>query len=213
MIRVVLVDDHAMVREGLRRVLEHEADVTVVGETGVADDVADLLSTTECDVVLLDVSMQDRSGLSLLPDLRQSHPKLSVLILSMHDRAEYIVEAMRMGARGYLLKDMEPGELRSAVRQVAAGQSYFPQTVTDRLSRGVPIAGNRLSPENKLALLTPRERDVLMQISKGATNQQIAEHLGIGRRTVESHREHLMAKLDIRTVAGLTRFAIDCGLG
>ena len=213
MIRVVLVDDHAMVRDGLRRVLEHDSDVTVVGEAGAANDVAPLLKTTACDVVLLDVSMQDRSGLSLLPELGESHPELSVLVLSMHDRAEYIIEAMRMGARGYLLKDMEPSELRSAVRKVAAGESYFPQTVTDRLGAGVTMDGTRRTLEGRLALLTPRERDVLAQISKGATNQEIAELLGIGRRTVESHRERLMSKLEIRTVAGLTRFAIRCGLG
>lgn len=212
MIRVVLVDDHAMVRDGLRRVIEHAADVTVVGEAGTANEVAGVLDTTPCDVVLLDVSMGDRSGLSLLPELRDTYPKLSVLVLSMHDRPEYILEAMRMGARGYLLKDMDPGELRNAVRRVAGGGSYFPRSVTDRLGAGMPAVGGE-SPAARLARLTPREREVLLQISKGATNQEMAEHLGIGRRTVESHRERLMAKLGIRTVAGLTRFAIDCGLG
>ena len=211
-IRVVLVDDHAIVREGLRRVLERDAHFSVVGEAASPDQVAPLLAQTPCDVVLLDVSMPGGSGLSLIPELRSTVPGVRILVLSMHDRPEYIVEAMRAGASGYVLKDMDPKQLRSAVRVVADGGAFFPREVTDGLGPELRRESEQETAHGRLDALTPREREVLSEIANGATNQEIAEHLAIGRRTVESHREHLMDKLGIHTVAGLTRFAIECGL-
>lgn len=211
-IRVVLVDDHAIVREGLRRVLERDAHFSVVGEAASPHQVAQLLVETPCDVVLLDVSMPGGSGLALIPELRATVPGVQILVLSMHDRPEYIVEAMRAGASGYVLKDMDPKHLRSAVRVVADGGAFFPQEVTDGLGPELRKESERETAQRRLDALTPREREVLSEIANGATNQEMAEHLAIGRRTVESHREHLMDKLGIHTVAGLTRFAIECGL-
>ncbi len=211
-IRIVLVDDHAIVREGLKRVLERDEDVQVVGEAASAAEVAPLLERVHCDVVLLDVSMPGQSGLSLIPELRRSVPDIRILVLSMHDRPEYIVEAVRAGARGYVLKDMEPKQLRNAVRVVASGDSFFPQAVADRIGAGLREETTREEATRRLEQLTPRERAVFTEITRGATNQEIAERLEIGRRTVESHREHLMDKLGIHTVAGLTRFAIECDL-
>lgn len=212
-IRVMLVDDHAIVREGLRRVFERDRDFEVVGEAGSADAALELLRSVPCDVLLLDVSMPGRSGLTVMPELAAFEQPPRALVLSMHDRPAYVVEAMRAGASGYLLKDMEPKKLRDAVRAVASGASYFPPSITERVGSELRAESERDAARTKLEGLTPRERDVLREITTGATNVEIAERLGIGRRTVESHREHLMDKLDIHTVAGLTRFAIECGLG
>lgn len=212
-IRVVLVDDHAIVREGLRRVFERDHDFEVVGEAGSAEAALELLRSVSCDVVLLDVSMPGRSGLTVMPELASLERPPRALVLSMHDRPAYVVEAMRAGASGYVLKDMEPKKLRDAVRTVASGSSYFPLSITERVGRELKAESDRDAARRKLDGLTPREREVLREITTGATNGEIAERLGIGRRTVESHREHLMDKLDIHTVAELTRFAIECGLG
>jgi DNA-binding NarL/FixJ family response regulator len=209
-IRVLVADDHMIVRTGIRHVLESESDIEVVGEAGSGSEAISLASELRPDVVVLDISMPDQSGLEVAARLRSAVGATRVLILSMHDNAEYVLESVRAGAHGYLLKDTAATELRNAVRAVCRGESYFSPPVASRLTAAV--RGEHENSHSGLEQLTSRERQVLLGIVRGHTNKQIAADLGISHRTVETHRESLMRKLHIHTVAELTRFAIESGL-
>lgn len=198
-IRVLVADDHAVVREGIRSVLQGEAGFTLVGEAATAAEAVRLVGDLHPDVAVLDVTMPGGSGLEAAARIRRESPATRILILSMHDNPEYTKESIRAGAHGYLLKDSAAAELRQAIRTVSAGQTYFSET-------GARPAENTLVP------LTARERDVLAGVALGRTNKEIASSLGISSRTVETHRESLMRKTGVRTVAGLTRLAMDAGL-
>jgi DNA-binding NarL/FixJ family response regulator len=208
-IRVLVADDHTIVRSGIRHVLESEADFEIVGEAGSGTEAISLAANLHPDVVVLDISMPDVSGLEVAARLRRAG-SCRVLILSMHNNAEYVLESVRAGAHGYLLKDTAATELRSAIRTVCRGESYFSPPVASRLTAAV--RGEHESQRAGLDQLTGREREVLLGIARGQTNKEIAAELGISHRTVETHRESLMRKLQIRTVAELTRFAIGSGL-
>ncbi len=209
-IRVVLVDDHAMVREGIRHVLTGMLGIEVVGE---ASDGARALTTIRAlkpDVVLLDITLPGKSGLEVAKELRDEMANLKILVLSMHDEAQYIVEAVKAGVNGYLLKDAGAEELRKAVVAVYAGTEYFSAGVINHLGAAVrQQPSHQPSPVDRL---TPREQQVLISIASGRTNKETAGALGISPRTVETHRESIMRKTDIKTVAGLTRFALQAGL-
>ena len=216
-IRVLVCDDHAVVREGIRHVLEAEPGVTVVAEAGNAAQALALAAEHRPDVIVLDVSMPGESGLRAAPRLREAVPEARILIMSMHDNAEYVREGVRAGASGYLLKDSAAAELRMAVRAVHAGGSYFSTPAAQGLTGTGTATEGRDGPDGPegalppLDVLTARERDVLEGIARGLTNKEIAAELGISHRTVETHRESLMRKLGIRTVAGLTRYVLDVG--
>lgn len=207
-IRVAVVDDHAVVREGIRRVLEGEPGVVVVGEGSNGDEALALVERERPDVLVIDVAMPGRTGIQVAAEVRRLNVATRVLVLSMYNQPEYVLESVKSGARGYLLKDSAPAELRRAVRAVHEGDSYFPPPVAERL------AAAREAPAKSSAVdvLTPRERDVLLGVARGETNKQIAARLGISHRTVETHRESLMDKLDVRTVAGLTKLVLAEGL-
>lgn len=207
-IRVAVVDDHAVVREGIRRVLEGEVGIVVVGEGQNADEALALVERERPDVLVVDVAMPGRTGIQVAAEVRRLNVATRVLVLSMYNQPEYVLESVKSGARGYILKDSAPAELRRAVHAVHEGDSYFPPAVTERLA-AAKEAPPRPSP---LDVLTPRERDVLLGVARGETNKQIAARLGISHRTVETHRESLMDKLDIRTVAGLTKLVLAEGL-
>jgi DNA-binding NarL/FixJ family response regulator len=210
-IRVLIADDHAIVRTGIRHVLESEPGFIVVGEASTGAEVLELAASLHPDVAVLDISMPGMSGLHVAAELRQRAPETQVLILSMHDNTEYVLESLRAGVHGYLLKDTAATELRGAIRAVRRGESFFSPAIAGRLSavfRGDPTA----STSSALAQLTSRERQVLLGIARGHTNREIGTQLGISPRTVESHRENLMRKLGVRTVAGLTRLALEAGL-
>jgi DNA-binding NarL/FixJ family response regulator len=208
-IRVLIVDDHAIVRTGIRHVLATTDDLDVVAEAGLIADAVTRAEEEKPDVIVLDLTIPDASGMSGLIRLRSTAPEARIIILSMHDDPEYARLAVRNGASGYLLKDDAATDLRSAVRAVVKGGSFFSPSVARAMATAAPEA-KEAQPE--LDVLTGRERDVLAGIARGLTNKEIAGELGIGRRTVESHRENLMEKLAIRTVAGLTRFAIERGV-
>ena len=210
-IRILLADDHALVREGIRRVLEEDPDFEVVAEAADGEEAMTLAREHRPDVAVVDISMPNASGFEVTARLQAEVTSTRVLILSMHDDVEYVMRAVRAGARGYLLKDEAgPSQLREAVRAVHSGSSFFTSEVAARLAAGLRGDDEQQGPG--VAVLTARELDVLKGIAAGSSNKQIAADLGISRRTVESHRESLMRKLDIRTVAGLTRFALDAGL-
>jgi DNA-binding NarL/FixJ family response regulator len=210
-IRILIADDHALVREGIRRVLDEDPGFDVVAEASDGRQALERIVETNPDVAILDISMPERSGLDVARQLREERPALKVLILSMHDETEYVMRAVHAGAAGYLLKDdAGPALLRQAVRAVHEGDSYFSPAVAARLTEA--LRGGSSGSADPLERLTGRERQVLRLVAAGHSNKQIAAELGISRRTVESHRESMMRKIEIRTVAGLTRFALENGL-
>jgi DNA-binding NarL/FixJ family response regulator len=206
---VLVADDHMIARTGIRHVLESEADFEVVGEAASGTEALALVLELHPDVVVLDISMPGVTGLEVAARLRTSSPDTRILILSMHDQAEYVLESVRAGAHGYLLKDTAATELREAIRAVCQGESYFSPPVARRLTAAVR---DDQATQSGLDQLTGREREVLLGIAQGRTNKEIAGELGISHRTVETHRESLMRKLQLRTVAELTRFALGAGL-
>lgn len=208
-IRVLVADDHMIVRSGIRHVLESEDGFEVVGEAANGSEAVALVGTLQPDVVVLDLSMPDGSGLEVAARLRTGPTAPRVLILSMHNNTEYVLESVRAGAHGYLLKDAAATELKSAIRAVCRGESYFSPPVASRLSAAVR---GEYPHSAGVDQLTGREREVLLGIARGRTNKEIAAELGISHRTVETHRESLMRKLEIRTVAELTRFALEARL-
>ncbi len=211
-LRVIIADDHAVVRQGIRAVLEEVEGLEVVAEAGDGEEALALARENAPDVVVLDVTMPGKTGLEVAKELRDSGSGVRVLILSMHDEPEYVLEAVRAGADGYVLKDMAPAELRAAVTAVHEGREYFSGRVTHQLSVGLRQELEEEQRKSRLDSLTPREVEVLVLVARGLTNRGIAEELGISPRTVETHRERVMAKLRIRSVAGLTRFVVEHGL-
>lgn len=211
-IRVLVADDHSVVREGLRHVLAGVPELTLVGEAGTGPDAMALAAAARPDVVLLDLTMPGAGGLEVLRHLRTTLPDIRVLILSVHDDPEYVLESVRAGAHGYLRKDSSPAEIRQAIRAVHAGDAYFSPPVARHLTTALRDGTPPTQPEAHLGELTSREREVLVRVARGLTNRETAAELSISVRTVEAHRDSLMRKLRIHTVAGLTRFAISQGL-
>ncbi len=211
-IRVLVVDDHAVVREGIRGVLASTPGFDVVGEAGDGAEALKLAEEQRPDVVVLDLTMPGMSGLEATAALRRQSTNVRVLILSMHDHPEYVLQAVRAGAHGYVLKDATPDELRTAVRTVYQGSDYFAPPAAQQL--GAAVRGEMEGEERRLLAerLTPRERDVLIRVAEGLTNREIASQLGISPRTVETHRDGIARKLRMRSVAELTRFVMETGL-
>lgn len=208
-LRVVIADDHGVVRQGIRGVLEAIDGLEVVGEAGDGDEAVAMVGELAPDVVILDVNMPGKTGLEVTSDLRESAHPVRILILSMHDDPEYVLQAVRAGADGYVLKDAAPADLRDAVQAVHEGREYFTARVTQQLSVGLRQEIEEEQLRARLDSLTPRETEVLLHVAEGMTNREIGEKLEISPRTVETHRERVMDKLRIRTVAGLTRFVVE----
>lgn len=208
-LKVVIADDHSVVRQGIRGVLEAIEGLEVVGEAGDGDEALEMVMELKPDVVVLDVNMPGKTGLEVTTELRQEGHSARVLILSMHDDPEYVLQAVRSGADGYVLKDAAPAELRDAVEAVHEGREYFTARVTQQLSVGLRQEIEEEQLRTRLDSLTNRETEVLLHVAEGMTNREIGEKLEISPRTVETHRERVMDKLRIRTVAGLTRFVVE----
>ncbi|MEX2466574.1 MAG: response regulator transcription factor [Gemmatimonadota bacterium] len=211
-IRVMIADDHTVVRQGIRIVLEEVDGLEVVAEAGDGDEAMSLAREHRPDVILLDVTMPGRTGLEVTRALREEGIEAGILILSMHDDPEYVLQAVRAGADGYVLKDVAPAELRKAIQTVHEGREYFAERVTHQLSVGLRAELEREQRKSRMESLTARETEVLLLVADGLTNREIGEKLDISPRTVETHRERLMTKLRIRTVAGLTRLVVEEGL-
>jgi two-component system, NarL family, response regulator NreC len=207
-ISVVIVDDHAVVRSGLRLLLESEEDIHVEDEGGTADDAVRLARLHKPDVVLLDVTMPGRSGLEVTGEIKEAAPGASILILSMHDDPSYVREAFAAGASGYLLKEAVDADLVAAVREVAAGAHYVHPVLGARLAAAEAEAAATAAADP----LSDREREVLRLLALGHTNQEIAKMLYISVRTAETHRAHIMQKLRLSTRAELVRYALQHGL-
>lgn len=213
-IRVLLADDHALVRAGIRSILNGFQGIKVVAEARDGLEALQLIRAFRPDVALLDIAMPRMNGLGALDHLTKEFPEVRTIILSMHPNEEYVMEARRAGAAGYLLKDSPPGELERCLRAVAGGEIYY----SPRVSKSVLEYQRRLRGEAAPAeaslfrKLTPRQREVLQLIAEGNTSPEIANILRIDVKTVETHRTNLMRRLDIHDVAGLTRYALRKGL-
>ncbi len=208
MIKIVLVDDHAVVRSGLHLLLDAEEDMEVIGEAGNAKDAIFRARALKPDVILLDVVMPGESGIEVLPMLLKESPETKVLVLSMQDDPSYVREAFAAGASGYVLKEAADEEVVSAVREIAGGGHYVHPTLGARMVAAE--AQERAAAEADP--LSEREREVLRLLALGHTNQEIAQELFISVRTAESHRAHIMQKLRLATRAELVRYALSHGL-
>jgi DNA-binding NarL/FixJ family response regulator len=207
-VRVLIVDDHAVVRSGLRLLLAAEEGIEPVGEAGTARDGLFQARTLKPDVILLDVVMPDQSGIEVLPQLTHENPQAKVLVLSMQDDPHYVREAFAAGASGYVLKEAADAEVVEAIREVARGGRYVHPELGARLV-AAEVDERRREAEDPLS---EREREVLRLLALGHTNQEIAKMLYISVRTAETHRAHIMQKLGLQTRAELVRHAIDRGL-
>ncbi|HET9116165.1 MAG TPA: response regulator transcription factor [Gaiellaceae bacterium] len=208
MIRLLIVDDHQLVRSGLRRLLEGEEDIAVEDEAGNAYDAVRLARLHKPDVILLDVVMPGGSGLDAIPDIRSAAPDARILTLSMQDDPSYVRQAFAAGASGYVLKEAADDELLAAVREVAAGGNYVDPQLGARLAAAAATA----TAEAESDPLTDREHEVLRLLALGHTNQEIAQMLYLSVRTAETHRARIMQKLGLSTRADLVRYAIDHGV-
>jgi two-component system response regulator NreC len=208
-IRVVVADDHAIVRAGIRAVLGAADDVSIVAEADDGRAALDAVARHRPNVLLLDLTMPGLSGLEALARIREACATTAVLVLSMHTAAEFVRPALRMGARGYVVKGAGLDDLVHAVRVVASGARFLDPSVAS-VAEGDEIEPGR--PADDLAQLTPREREILQLIAEGHTNKSIGDRLGLSAKTVDVHRTNLMRKLDLHSAQALTRFAIRRGL-
>jgi DNA-binding NarL/FixJ family response regulator len=198
-VHIMLVDDHPLVRDGLRARLESVPHFRVVAEAGSGTEALAMLASNRVDLVLMDITMRDGSGIDATAQLGRSHPGIAVLMLSMHDKLEYVTQAMQAGARGYVLKDAPGKDIVLAIDTVMAGGIYYSAPVARQLAR--PSV-----PDNQL---TTREQEVLRHIAKGESNKQIARALDLSVRTVETHRLNIKRKLGIEGQAELIKFAVE----
>jgi DNA-binding NarL/FixJ family response regulator len=208
--RVLLADDHTLVRAGLRKLLESLEGVEVVGEACDGMEVLHLVEQLCPDVVVMDVAMPGLNGLDATARLKLLRPATKVLILSMHQNEDYVRQALRQGAAAYLLKDAAPTELEAGLRAVLRGETYLSVAV----SKGVmsDYVKRLRSDEPSGSQLTPRQREVLQLIAEGNSSKEIARRLDLSVKTVDTHRSQLMRQLDIHEVTGLVRYALRCGL-
>lgn len=212
-ITVLLAEDHEIVREGLRTLLEAEGDLTVIGEAETGRRAVALSRKLHPDVVVMDIAMPLLNGLEATRQILKAVPATRVLILSAHSDDAYVEQVIAMGAAGYMIKQTSARVLSRAIREVHAGRAYFSPAISRRLGRAGQKSPARPGESKRhTARLSSREMEVLQRIAEGQANKQIAAELGISIKTVEKHRDHLMKKLNIHDTAGLTRYAIGAGI-
>jgi DNA-binding NarL/FixJ family response regulator len=212
-ITVLLADDHMIVREGLKKLLEAESDIEVVGEAANGRKAVELAQKLHPAVVVMDIAMPQLNGLEATRQILKAAPDVKVLILSAHSDDAYVESVTALGAVGYLIKQTSAHFLSEAIREVQKGKTFFSPTVAKRVrSRQQESLGRKGLPKANGTRLSSREVEVLQLVAEGQANKQIAEALSISIKTVEKHRDHVMQKLDIHDTAGLTRYAIEAGV-
>jgi two-component system response regulator NreC len=212
MIRIIIVDDHAIVREGIVSLLEKEPDLKVVGEAGDGSDAMEKIKKLKPDIVIMDISIPPGNGITLSQQIFENGYGGKILILTQHEKEEYLHSALKVGVSGYLLKYSIKQEVIDAVRTVARGGSYFSPSISKVLVQEYLQDGKKKEIKQDTVPLTGRETEVLRYLAEGFTSRQIAERMNVGVRTVEFHRANIIHKLGIHDVASLTRFAIKHGL-
>ena len=208
MIKVVVVDDHAVVREGLKRIIAENVGMTVSGEAADGHEAMRVIKSEPCDVVLLDITMPNKNGLDVLKELHAESPRLPVLVLSMHGEDQYAIRVLRAGAAGYLTKDSAPAKLVQAIRKVVRGGKYVSPSLAERLVFDLGTDSDKAPHE----ILSDREYQVLCMISSGKTVTQIAEELALSVKTISTYRVRILEKLKMKNNAEITRYAIKEGL-
>jgi len=205
MIRVLVVDDHAIVREGLKQIVADTPDIVVAGEAKNGQEALDAVSKNGYNVVLLDISMPDRSGLDVLNQLRSQRPELRILILSIYPEEQYAVRALRAGASGYLTKESAPDELIAAIRKVSSGGNYISRSLGERLANRLRFDASKPPHET----LSDREFQVMRMVASGKRVKEIAEELLLSVKTVSTYRRRVLDKMGVKNNSALTRYAIQ----
>jgi len=204
MIKVIIVDDHPVVRRGLKQILQEEPDVKVVGEAESAQEAFKIIRTIDCDAVVLDISLPGASGVEILKQLKYEYKKLPVLILSVHPEEEYAVRVMKAGASGYLTKESAPDELVKAIRKIVSGGKYISSSLAERLITDIDASGK---PRHEK--LSDREFEIMRMIARGKAIKKIAEELCLSEKTVSTYRSRIMEKMKMSTNSDLTRYALE----
>lgn len=208
MIKILIADDHAIIRRGLRQIVSEQPDMIVAGEAENAAQVRDMLRNQDWDVVVLDINMPGRSGLDVLKELKQEHPKLPVLILSIHPEGQYGVRVLKAGAAGYLTKESAPDELIRAIRKVHRGGKYVSESLAETLISELGAETDRPRHE----ILSDREYQVMLMIASGKTVGEIGRELALSVKTISTYRARVLEKMSMRTNAELTHYVIQNGL-
>ena len=211
-IRLLLVDDHAVVRSGLRMLLEHETDIEIVGEAGTAHETLALVEQLQPDVVLMDIGLPDKSGIEATQEIKLRWPQVAVVALTIHEDEEYFFKMLQAGASGYVPKRAAPEELLTAVRSAAAGEIYLYPSLAKLLVKDFLTGSREASSAGTLDELTEREQEVLAYVAEGSSNPEIAEALTISPKTVARHRENIMSKLNLHSRSDLVKYAIRKGI-
>ena len=211
-IRVLIADDHKIMLAGLRSLLEKQSDIEVVGEAENGRKAVQMAQEKRPDVVVMDVSMPDLNGIEATTQIKESVPESSVIALSMHSDKRFVMGMLRAGAAGYLLKDCASQELANAIVQVAGGKKYLSPEITGVVINDFLQGGSPEEDETVASVLSAREREVLQLIAEGWSTKQIASHLYVSIKTIETHRRQIMKKLDLHSIADLTKYAIREGL-
>ena len=213
LITVLLAEDHLIVREWIRSLLKHERDMEIVGEAATGRQTVQLARKLRPDVVLMDIAMPLLNGCEATRQIRKAVPEAKVLVLSAHSDDAYIEELTELGAAGFLLKQTSSHVLANAIREVHKGNTFFSPSIATRLQgRTEKSPSGREAPKKRVNRLSSREVEVLQLIAEGLPNKQVAAELGVSFKTIDKHRQHLMAKLNIHDTAGLTRYAISAGI-
>jgi DNA-binding NarL/FixJ family response regulator len=211
-IRILLVDDHVIVREGLRRLIESEQGLQIVGEAQDGREAIELADKARPEVVLMDISMERLNGLEAMHQILRQHPEIKVVVLSIHNEAAYVSAALRAGAGAYVLKTSAFDELCEAIKQALRGETYLSKALPPNALEGYRADVEMDYTQNQYACLTPRQREVLQLLTEGRTRREIAEHLRISPKTVSRHREDVMHALGIEDDAALVKFALRVGI-
>ena len=210
--RILLADDHQLMRSGLRLVIEQQPDLTIVGEAADGREAVALAKSVRPDVAVMDISMPNLNGIEAAHQIIQSQPDIAVIVLSMHTDESYVLRALKAGAKGYLLKDSAEADLIAAVRAVAHGKSFFSPAVSKVLLDDYMRKLKRSGAEDAYDLLTPREREILQLVAEGKSNKEVANLLNLSVYTVETHRSNILAKLNLHTVPDLILYAVRKGI-
>jgi DNA-binding NarL/FixJ family response regulator len=204
MIKILIADDHAIVREGLKQILSESSDLVVVAEASTGQEVLDKIGKDDLDLVVLDIAMPGRGGLDILKEIKSLKPKLSVLVLSMYPEEQYAVRVLKSGASGYLTKESAPVELVKAIRQISQGKKYISPSLAEKLAVDLEISPDRPPHET----LSDREYQVMCMVASGKTLKEIADGLSLSIKTISTYRSRILEKMNMKTNAELTHYAI-----
>lgn len=210
--RVLIVEDHTLLRAGLKALLSQDAEIEIIGEAENGRDAVRMVATLAPDLVLTDLSMPGMNGIESIVDIKRRYPSVRVLVLTIHKTDEYIFEAMRAGADGYILKDASHDELRIAIRSVLNGKTYLSPDISAKVINGYLDTDKSSGPISTWDTLTHREREVLKLVAEGHPNKFIADYFCLSIKTVEKHRSNLMKKLNLHNASMITAYAIEKGL-